>query len=160
MPKNVQITVQLHSFHMLARLCSKSLKLGFSSMWTKNFQMYKLDSEKADQIANIHWIIDKAREFKKISASLTTLKPLTVDHNKLENSSRDGNTRPPYLPLRNLYACQEATVRTWHGIMNRFKTGKGLRQDCILSPCLFNVYEEYIMQNVGLIDSQAGIKIA
>ena len=44
--------------------------------------------------------------------------------------------------------------------MNRFKTGKGLRQDCILSPCLFNVYEEYIMQNVGLIDSQAGIKIA
>ena len=62
--------------------------------------------------------------------------------------------------LRNLYACQEATVRTWHGIMNRFKTGKGLRQDCILSPCLFNVYEEYIMQNVGLIDSQAGIKIA
>ena len=69
MLKNVQTTIQLNSFHMLARLCSKSFKLGFSSTWTENFQMYKLYLEKArgtrDQIANIHWIIEKAREFQK-----------------------------------------------------------------------------------------------
>ena len=64
-PKNVQISIQLHSFHMLAWLCSKSFKLDFSSMWTKNFQMYKLDLEKEEEseikFANIHWIIEKAR---------------------------------------------------------------------------------------------------
>ena len=69
MPKNVQTTVLLLSFHMLARLCSKSLKLGFSSMWTENFQMYKLGLEKSrairDQIVNIHWLTEKAREFQK-----------------------------------------------------------------------------------------------
>ena len=68
-PKNDQITIQLHSFHMLARLCSRSFKLGFSSTWIENFQMYKLDLEKAEEpkikISNIHWIIEKAREFQK-----------------------------------------------------------------------------------------------
>ena len=83
MPKNVQTTVQLCSFHMLVRLCSKSFKLGFSSIWTENFQMYKLGLEKSetrDQITNICCIIEKAREFQKniYSASLTMLKPLTV----------------------------------------------------------------------------------
>ena len=62
--------------------------------------------------------------------------------------------------LRNLYAGQEAAVRTRHGTMNWFKTGKGVRQGCILSPCLFNLYAEYIMRNSGLDESQAGIKIA
>ena len=62
--------------------------------------------------------------------------------------------------LRNLYAGQEATVRTGHGTTDWFKIGKGVRQDCILSPCLFNLYAEYIIQNDGLDDSQAGIKIA
>ena len=83
MPKNVQTTVQLHSFHTLARGCSKSFKLGFNSMWSENFQMCKLDledRETRDQIANICWIIEKAREFQKTSSStsLTMLKPLTV----------------------------------------------------------------------------------
>ena len=62
--------------------------------------------------------------------------------------------------LRNLYAGQEATVRTGHGTTDWFQTGKGVRQDCILSPCLFNFYAEYIMRNAGLEETQAGIKIA
>ena len=62
--------------------------------------------------------------------------------------------------LRNLYICQEATVRTRHGTTDWFKTGKGVHQGCILSPCLFNVHAEYIMRNAGLDEAQAGIKIA
>ena len=62
--------------------------------------------------------------------------------------------------LRNLYAGQEATVRTGHGTTDWFQIGKGVRQDCILSPCLFNFYAEYIMRNAGLQEAQAGIKIA
>ena len=78
----------------------------------------------------------------------------------MENSERDGNTRPPDLPLRNLYAGQEATVRTGHGTTDWFQKGKGVRQGCILSPCLLNFYAEYIMRDTGLKESQAGIKIA
>ena len=62
--------------------------------------------------------------------------------------------------MRNLYAGQEATVRTGHGTTDWFQTGKGVHQDCILSPCLFNFYAEYIMRNAGLEEAQAGIKIA
>ena len=69
---------------------------------------------------------------------------------KLENSERDGNTRPPDLPLEKLYAGQEATVRTGHGTTDWFQIGKGVCQGLILSPCLFNLYAEYIMRNVGL----------
>ena len=65
-----------------------------------------------------------------------------------------------YLPLRNLYAGQEATVRTGHGTTDWFKFAKGACQGCILSPCLFNLYPEHIMQNAGMHESQAGIKIA
>ena len=75
------------------------------------------------------------------------------------NSERDGNIRPPDLPLRNLYAGQEATVRTGHGTTDWFQIGKGVRQGCIVSPCLFNFYAEYIMRNAGLEETQAGIKI-
>ena len=78
----------------------------------------------------------------------------------MENSERDGNTRSPDLPLKNLYAGQEATVRTGHGTTDWFQTGKGVRQGCILSPCLFNFYAEYIMRNACLEEVQAGIKIA
>ena len=77
----------------------------------------------------------------------------------MENSERDGNTRPPDLPLENLYAGQEATVRTGHGT-DWFQIGKGVRQGCMLSPCLFNLYAEYIMRNAGLKETQARIKIA
>ena len=78
----------------------------------------------------------------------------------MENSSRDGNTRPPDLPLEKSYAGQEATVRTGYGTTDWFQIGKGVRQGCILSPCLFNLHAEYIMRNAGLEETQAGIKIA
>ena len=71
-----------------------------------------------------------------------------VDHNKLENSERDGNTRPPDLPLEKP-AGQEGTVRTGHGTTDWFQTGKGVRQGCILSSCSFNFYAEYIMLNAS-----------
>ena len=78
----------------------------------------------------------------------------------MENSERDGNTRPPDLPLEKPIAGQEATVRSGHGTTDWFPIGKGVRQGCILSPCLFNLYAEYIMRNGGLEEAQAGIKIA
>ena len=73
-----------------------------------------------------------------------------VDHNKLWEIIRDGSTRPFYLSPRNLYASQEATVRTGHATMDWFKIEKGVHQGCILSPCLLNFCAEYIMRNAGL----------
>ena len=78
----------------------------------------------------------------------------------MENSERDGLPDHLICLLRNLYAGQEATVRTGHGTTDWFQTGKGVRQGCILSRCLFNLYAEYIMRNVGLEETQAGINIA
>ena len=78
----------------------------------------------------------------------------------MENSERDGNTRPPDLPLEKYVCGQEATVRTGHGTIDWFQIGKGVCQSCMLSPCLFNLYAEYIMRNAGLEEAQAGIKIA
>ena len=78
----------------------------------------------------------------------------------MENSERDGNTRPPDLLLRTLDTGQEATVRTGRRTTDWFQIEKGVCQGCILSPCLFNFYAEYIMRNAGLEEAQAGIKIA
>ena len=83
-----------------------------------------------------------------------------MDHNKLENSSRDRNTRPRDLPPEKSVCSQEATVRTGHGTTNWFKTGKGVHQGCILSPCLFNFSAEYIMLNARRDETQVGTKIA
>ena len=155
MPNSIQIILQLHSFHMLSRLCSKSLKLSFSRTWTENFQIFRLDSEKADdQIANIHWIIEKASKFlKKIYFCLIDSAKAfdCVDHNHLWNILKEMGI-PDHLTclLRNLCAGQEATVRTGHGTVDWFKIGKGVHQGCILSPWLFNLYAEYIMQSAGL----------
>ena len=115
-------------------------------------------------IANIHWIIEKARVFQKYiySASLTTLKISDwVDHNNLWKILQEMGI-PDHLTclLRNLYAGQEATDRMRHGTTDCFQVGKGVHQGCILSPCLFNLYAEYIMWNARLDNSQAGIKIA
>ena len=84
-----------------------------------------------------------------------------MDHNKLWKILKEMEI-PDQLTclLRNLYTGQEATVRTGHGVTDRFQTGKGVRQGCILSPCLFNLYAEYVMRNAGLEEAQAGIKIA
>ena len=78
----------------------------------------------------------------------------------MENSEGDGNTRPLDLPLEKPVAGQEATVRTGHGTTDWFQIGKGACQGCVLSPCLFNLYAEYIMRNTGLEEAQAGIKVA
>ena len=113
-----------------------------------------------DQIANICWIMEKSREFQKtsISALLTMLKPLTVWITINWKILQEMGI-PDHLTclLRNLYASQEATVRTGYGT-EWFQIGKGVRQGCILSPCLFNFYAEYIMRNAGLQEAQAGIK--
>ena len=77
----------------------------------------------------------------------------------MENSERDGNIRTYYCPLRNLYADKETRVRTLYGITDWFKIGKGVRQGCLLSPSLFNLYAEHIMRNANLDELQAGIKI-
>ena len=113
-----------------------------------------------DQIAKIRWIIKKAREFRKISTSAlqTTPKPLMCGSQKTGKFLKRWEYHLTCL-LRNLYAGQEATVRTRHGTMGWFQIGKG-GQGCVLSPCLFNFYAEYIIQNAGLEEAQAGIKIA
>ena len=78
----------------------------------------------------------------------------------MENSERDGNTRPPDLPPEKPVCRSGSKVRTGHGTTDWFQIGKGVRQGCILSPCLFNLYAEYIMRNAGLEEAQAGIKTA
>ena len=88
-------------------------------------------------------------------------KAYCVDHNKLWNIFKEtGISDHLTCLLRNLYAGQEATVRTGHGTTDWFQIGKGVHQGCVLSPCLFNLYAEYIMRNAGLEEAQAGIKIA
>ena len=120
--------------------------------------------ETRDQIANIHQIIEKAREFPKniLFCLIDSAKAFDcVDHNKLWKILTQMGI-PDYLTclLRNLYAGQEATVKTRHGTMDWFKIRKGVHQGCILSPCLFNLYAADIMWNAGLDESQTGIKIA
>uniref|UniRef100_A0A8B9XCA0 RNA-directed DNA polymerase n=1 Tax=Bos mutus grunniens TaxID=30521 RepID=A0A8B9XCA0_BOSMU len=117
-----------------------------------------------DQIANICWIMEKAREFQKsvYFCFIDYAKAFDcVDHNKWWKILKEMGI-PDHLTclLRNLYTGQEATVRTGHGTTDWFQIGKGVRQGCILSPCLFNFYAEYIMRNAGLEEAQAGIKIA
>ena len=117
-----------------------------------------------DQIANILWIIEKAREFQKniYFHFIDYSKAFDcVDHNKLWKILKEmGISDHRTCLLRNLYAGQEAIVRTGHGKTDWFQIGKGVCQGCILSLCLFNLYAEYIMRNAGLDEAQAGIKIA
>ena len=117
-----------------------------------------------DQIANIRYIIEKAREFQKniYFCFIDYAKGSDcVDHNKLWKILKEMGI-PDHLTclLINLYAGQEATVRTGHGTTDWFQIGKGVHQGCTLSPCLFNFHAEYIMRSTGLEEAQAGIKIA
>ena len=117
-----------------------------------------------EQTANIRRITEKAREFQKniYFCFIDYTKAFNcVGHNKLWKLLQEMGI-PDHLicPLRNLYAGQEATVRTGHGTTDWFQTEKGVGQGCILSPCLFNLYAEYIMKHAGLEEAQAGTKIA
>ena len=117
-----------------------------------------------DQIANIHWIFEKAREFQKniYFCFIDYAKAFDyVDHNKLWKILPEMGI-PDQLTclLRNLYADQTARVRTEHGTTDWFQIRKGVRQGCILSPCLFNLNAEYIMRNAALDEAQTGIRIA
>ena len=116
-----------------------------------------------DQIANICWIIEKAREFQKIICFCFIDYARAFDcvrHNKQKILTEMGIPDHLIFLLRNLYAGQEATVRTGHGTTDWFQTGKGVSQGCILPPYLFNLQAEYIMRNAGLDEAQSGIKIA
>ena len=116
------------------------------------------------QIDNIPWIIKKAREFQKniyFSFINYTKAFDCMDHNKLWKILKEMGI-PDHLTclLINLYSGQETTVRTGHGTTDWFQIGRGVHQGCVLSPCLPSIYAEYIMQNAGLDEAQAGIKIA
>ena len=111
-----------------------------------------------DQIANICWIMEKAREFQKNIYFCFIDYPKAfdcVEHNKLWKILKEKGM-PDYLTclLKNLYTGQKATVRTGHGITDWFQIQKGVCQGCILSPCLFNLYAEYIMRNAGLDEAK------
>ena len=134
-----------------------------------NFQMFKLDLEKAEE-AEIKLPTSVGSLKNQESARKTSISALLtdyakafdcVDHNKLWKILQEMEI-PDLLTclLRNLYAGQEATVRTGHGTTDWFQIGKGVHQGCVLSPCLFNFYSEYIMRNAGLDEAQTGIKIA
>ena len=132
-----------------------------------NSQMFKLVLEKAEEpeikLPTSVGSLKKQESSRKTytSAFLAMPKSLTVDHNTLWKILQEMGI-PDHLTclLRNLYAGQEAAVRTGHGTADCYKIGKGVCQGCILSPCLFNFYAEYIMRNAGLEDTQAGIKIS
>ena len=135
------------------------------ALWKKSYDQPRPHIKKQSHyFANIHWIIEKAREFQKsiYFCFIDYAKGFNcVDHNKLWKILQEMGI-PDNLTclLRNLYAGQEATVRTGHGTTDWFQIGKGVCQDCILSLCLFNLFAEYIMRNAGLNEAQAGIKIA
>ena len=165
MPKNVQTIAQLYSSHMLAKECSKILQARVQQHMNHEIPDVQTGFRKGrrtrDQTDNICLIIEKAREFQKniyIYFIDYTRAFNCVDHNKLWKIPKEIGI-PDHLTclLRNLYGGQEATVRTW---TDWFQVGKGICQGCILSPCLFNFYAEYTMQNSGLDEAQAGIKIS
>ena len=165
MPKNAQTTAQLYSHHTLVML--KILQARFQ--WylhceLPDVQDFRKGRGTRDQIANILWIIKKAKEFQKnISfCFIDYTKAFNyVDHSKVWKILRE-MTIPDHLTciLQTLYAGQEATIRTGHGTTDWLLIRKGVCQGCILSACLFNLYAEYIMRNAGLEEAQAGIKIA
>ena len=166
MPKNAQTTARLHSSHRLAML--KILQARLQQYMKHELPDVQVGFRKGrgirDQIAIICWILKKAREFQKnIYFCFTDYAKAfdSVDYHKLWKILQEMGI-PDHLTcfLRNLCAGQEATIRTGRGTTYWFQTGKEVCQGCILSPCLFNLYAEYIMRNPGLEEAQAGIKVA
>ena len=144
---------------MLTRVCSKSHKLGFSSMWTENFQIYKLDLEKAEEpeiklLNLLDYRESKGIPEKKIYFCFTDyMKSFdSVDDSKLWNIIKEMGI-PDHIIclLRNLYVGQEATVRIGHGTTDWFQIGKGVPQHSVLSPCLFNLYAEWKWKLISLV---------
>ena len=167
MPKNAQSTTQLHSSHA-SKVMLKILQARLQQYLNCNLLDVQAGFRKGRgtkyQIMNICWIIEKASEFQEniYFCFIDYAKAFDcVDHNKLWKILQEIGI-PDHLTclLRNLYAGQEATVRTGNGTTDCFQIGKGVHQGCILSPCLFNLYAEYIMKDAGLDEAQAGLKIA
>ena len=161
MPKNVETIIQLHSFHMLSRLFSKSFKLALAvcELRTSGVQAgLRKDRGTRGQIANIHWVIEEAREFQKNINCCFIDYPRAfycVDHSELwKILEKMGVAHHLTCLLRTLYVGQETTVRTRHRETDWFKIGKEGWQGCILSTCLFNFYPEYIMPNARLDELQ------
>ena len=154
MPKNVQTTIQLHSSHankVMFKILQARLQQYMSWELPDVQTRFRKEEGTRDQIANIHWIMEKAREFQQNICFIDYIKAFDcVDHSKLWKILKEMGV-PDHLTcfLRNLYVGQEATVITRHGT-DWFKIGKGVCQDCILSSCLFNLDAEYIMQNAEL----------
>ena len=157
-PKNAQTTTQLHSSHTLVKVMLKILQARLQQCVNCELPDVQAGFRKGrgtrDQIANICWTIEKARAFQEniYFCFIDYAKAFDcVDHNKLWKILKEMEI-PDHLTclLRNLYAGQEATVRTGHGTTNRFQIWKGVCQGYILSPCLFNLHTEYIMRNAGL----------
>ena len=165
MSKNAQTAAQLHSSHTLVKQCSKFSKPVLSDEVLPDVQAgFRKARGTGDQIAKIRWIIKKAKEFQKnIYFCFTDYAKAFdyLDNNKLWKILQEMGI-PDHLTclLRNPYASQEAIVRTRYGTTDWFQIGKGVHQGCKLTPCLFNLYAEYIMRNTGLEEAQARIKIA
>ena len=162
MPKKAQITGQLDSSHMLVKVMLKILQARLQQYMNCELQDVQADFRKGrgtrDQIANICWIIKKKESSRKnIYFCFTDYAKAfdCVDHNKLWKILKEIGIQDHLTSLlRNLYVDQEITVQTGHKTTDWFQIGKGVRQGCILSPCLFNLYAEYIMRNTGLEEAQ------
>ena len=162
MPKNVQ-TIS-HASKVMLKILQARLQQYMNRELPSVQAGFRKDKRARDQIANICWITEKAREFQKniYFCFIDYANAFEcVDHNKLWKNIKEMGI-PDHLTCfpRNLYTDQEATVRTGHGTMDWFKIGKGVHQGCILSPYLFSLHAEYIMKNGGLNEVQARIKIA
>ena len=158
------ITIISHASKVMLKILQAMLQQYVNSELLYIQAGFRKSRGSRDQIANICWIIKKAREFQKniyVCFIVCTKAFDCVDHIKLRKILQEMGIQDHLICLlRNLCAGQEATVRTGHGTTDLLQIGKGVHQGCILSPCLFNFYAEYIMRNAGLDEAQAGVKFA